>query len=552
MKDEMKPSLTKRYFISRSTVRAEDYDEFWIRYKPERIIKKQIGNWGRWVIAIFFWLLATAILSSFFTGIGSPTSLTFIAMALLTFLAAIRLAPNYFLRFLYPTHIKLSPEGLTYHWFTPWLKANSRTIEWEKIIYVTTSDKKVLKTLSVDVEFNVDKYGFSLKDRLAFSLMAPAMSEGWLSRDRPVLKTNINGIASSEDRKKLELAIKKFIPSYRIEPKVADDLNMYIKFDSYTDMWLETLASSNESNLDSRLKAGHLLSNNSYEVIESLGSGGEALVYKARLLKPIPDVLGLDGVNRNETIIDMTDMNVTQSTMKPEIHKNTTVVLKEFVLPTQAGVNARQRVLENIREEAALWRKMRHPQIVRLLDFFAEEKRAYLVLEYVEGDSLKSKVRTKGDPLSEEEAVDLGVVMCDILTYLHSKNPPIVHRDFTPDNLILDKQGVLKLTDFNIAFQLEADTTKTVAGKHSYIPREQCRAETATLSDIYSFGCTMHFILSGSEPEALTTSSPASINPNVSSSLNDLVERATAQEQKDRFQSIGEVKEALLNLKKQI
>lgn len=116
--------------------------------------------------------------------------------------------------------------------------------------------------------------------------------------------------------------------------------------------------------------------------------------------------MGLEGVARNETMVDMSDMAVMTAPLELEDRKpgaskvdSPQVVLKEFVLPAQAGVNARQRVLENIKAEAVLWRKLRHPNIVRLLDFFAEEQRAYLVLEHIEGQSLKALVEQNQSPL---------------------------------------------------------------------------------------------------------------------------------------------------------
>ncbi len=545
-------SLAKRYFISRNIVRPQDYDEFWIRYKPERVDQKATGKLASVLTSTTLILFLGLAVTYFIVPLQSLSLYLFLAW-FISLVVSFAMAPNLLMRYLYPTHIQLSESGIRLHWIRHWLQASSINIDWERVSHVTTSDRRVFKTLSVEVEFNIQARGISALDKIVFAALAPVLSWGWISSDRPLLKLNINGIASSDDRKRLQSALKKFLPSYRIEPKVADDLNMYIKFDSYTDIWLDTLSASRTTSSYGSITTGVLLSNETYKVVEEIGSGGEARVYRAELLKPIPGSMGLEGVARNETLVDMSDMAVMNAPLeledrKPHLSKSDSpqVVLKEFILPAQAGVNARQRVLENIKAEAVLWRKLRHPNIVRLLDFFAEDQRAYLVLEHIEGQSLKALVESSQHPLDQKQVTDLALVMCDILGYLHRKSPPVIHRDFSPDNLILDKGGVLKLTDFNIALQLEADCNKRVAGKHPYIPPEQFRGEASPQSDIYAFGCTLHFLLTAKDPEALTVSSPKLFNDQTSTALDRIVQKCTEQSQASRYQSMNEIKSDLI------
>lgn len=545
-------SLAKRYFISRNIVRPQDYDEFWIRYRPERVDLKATGKLAS-VLTITTLILFLCLAATFFVVPLQSFSIYLFVAWLLSLSVSFALAPNLLMRYLYPTHVQLSESGIRLHWIRHWLQASSTTIDWDRVSHVTTSDRRVFKTLSVEVEFNIHSRGISNLDKIVFAALAPVLSWGWISSDRPLLKLNINGIASSDDRKRLQSALKKYLPSYRIEPKVADDLNMYIKFDSYTDLWLDTLSASKSTSSYDSITTGTHLSNETYKVLEEIGSGGEARVYRAQLLKPVPGSMGLEGVARNETMVDMSDMAVMTAPLEFEDRKPGTskvdspqVVLKEFVLPAQAGVNARQRVLENIKAEAVLWRKLRHPNIVRLLDFFAEEQRAYLVLEHVEGQSLKALVEKNQTPLAQNQVTELALVMCDILGYLHRKSPPVIHRDFSPDNLILDNAGVLKLTDFNIALQLEADCNKRVAGKHAYIPPEQFRGEASPQSDIYAFGCTLNFLLTAQDPEALTISSPKDLNAGTSEALNRIVRKCTEQSRASRYQSMNEIKSDLI------
>ncbi len=123
--------------------------------------------------------------------------------------------------------------------------------------------------------------------------------------------------------------------------------------------------------------------------------------------------------------------------------------------------------------------RLDHPQVVKLEDFFVEDHRAYLVLEHIDGENLREIVLRDG-PMSEERIKKLGEQMCSILTYLHKLSPPLVHRDFTPDNLILHKDGTLKLIDFNDAQQVEYATTGTVVGKQAYLPPEQFRGQASS------------------------------------------------------------------------
>ena len=545
-------SLAKRYFISRNIVRPQDYDEFWIRYRPERVDLKATGKLAP-VLTITTLILFLCLAATYFIAPLQTLSIYLFVAWLISLSVSFALAPNLLMRYLYPTHVQLSESGIRLHWIRHWLQASSITIDWDRVSHVTTSDRRVFKTLSVEVEFNIHSRGISNLDKIVFAALAPVLSWGWISSDRPLLKLNINGIASSDDRKRLQSALKKYLPSYRIEPKVADDLNMYIKFDSYTDLWLDTLSASKSTSSYDSITTGTHLSNETYKVIEEIGSGGEARIYRAQLLKPVPGSMGLEGVARNETMVDMSDMAVMTAPLELEDRKSGAskvdspqVVLKEFVLPAQAGVNARQRVLENIKAEAVLWRKLRHPNIVRLLDFFAEEQRAYLVLEHIEGQSLKALVEKNQSPLDQKQVIEYTLVMCDILGYLHRKSPPVIHRDFSPDNLILDNTGVLKLTDFNIALQLEADCNKRVAGKHAYIPPEQFRGEASPQSDIYAFGCTLHFLLTAQDPEALTVSSPKDLNAGTSEALDRIVRKCTEQSRASRYQSMNEIKSDLI------
>jgi serine/threonine-protein kinase len=253
-----------------------------------------------------------------------------------------------------------------------------------------------------------------------------------------------------------------------------------------------------------------------YEIVSQIGAGGQALVYEATA---------------------RTD---------PNAQSGKTVVLKEFILPAHAGAAVRKRVLENIQHEADILKQLKHPNIVKLLEFFVEDQRAYLVLERIHGPTLKQIVEKNG-PVKEAQCVLYGLQMCELLAYLHDKK--VVHRDFTPDNLILAYGDILKLIDFNVATQLEADTTKTVVGKHAYIPPEQFRGKATQQSDIYALGGTLHFLSTGQEPEPIEVSHPRETNPALSEGFDAVVARATAIDLKARYNDCVKLREDLQLLK---
>src|ERR1700739_3705163 len=116
-----------------------------------------------------------------------------------------------------------------------------------------------------------------------------------------------------------------------------------------------------------------------------------------------------------------------------------------------------------------------------------------MFLEHIEGKSLRQLVLHNG-PFDVIKAAKLTVQMCEILSHLHGQNPPVLHRDFTPENLILSPDGTLKLIDFNVAQKLESTATRTVVGKHSYIPPEQFRGKATVQSDIYALGACFYFL----------------------------------------------------------
>jgi serine/threonine protein kinase len=138
--------------------------------------------------------------------------------------------------------------------------------------------------------------------------------------------------------------------------------------------------------------------------------------------------------------------------------------------------------------------------------------------------------------------------LCDILAHLHGQSVPVIHRDFTPENIMIGANNFTTLIDFNVAKQLQSTATKTVVGKHSYIPPEQFRGKATPQSDIYALGATMYFMLTGEDPEPISSSHPQEQNKNVSPALDALVARATAIDTQNRYPDITTLKSDLQEL----
>ncbi|HEY9789817.1 MAG TPA: serine/threonine-protein kinase [Candidatus Obscuribacterales bacterium] len=283
---------------------------------------------------------------------------------------------------------------------------------------------------------------------------------------------------------------------------------------NYTQLWFKYYSQSSDRKRTAQLMQGETLQDGRYTIAGRLGSGGQGTAYLT------------------------VDNQPTSASSAPD------VVLKEYILPVHRGQQVLEQTVEKLRREADILRKIDHPNIVRMLGEFVEDHRGYLVMEYVAGRSLKALVAQEGK-LPEETVKKLALQICDILQYLHGKNPPIIHRDLTPDNLILQDDGIVKLVDFNVAHQLESQATATVVGKHCYIPPEQFRGRPTPGSDIYAFGCTMFYLLTGEEPEPLTVSRPREKNEAVSEELNYLVAACTSMDANKRISTATEVKRIL-------
>lgn len=273
---------------------------------------------------------------------------------------------------------------------------------------------------------------------------------------------------------------------------------------SYTDMWEDELRRRFSPAAFMPLEPGRILRNGTLKVVRQLAVGGLSAIYLCQL------------------------------------QDQQLVVLKEAVVPEDCAENVREKAKELFKREAELLSKLSHPSIVRVLDFFVDSGRSYLLLEYVAGQDLRQLVRQNGVP-SEATVIDWAIQIANIMKHLHEQDPAIIHRDLTPDNLVLRDDGTIVLIDFGAANEFISKATGTFVGKQSFIAPEQFRGKAVIQSDIYAFGCTLFFLLTGREPEALSTSAPVEFNNAVSADLNEVVVSCTQMEASDRFQTAAQL-----------
>ncbi len=259
------------------------------------------------------------------------------------------------------------------------------------------------------------------------------------------------------------------------------------------------------------------LLNNRYRIIEILGQGGMGSVYRA---------------------ID--------------INLNVEVAVKDNFFTTDEYAS-------QFRREAEILAKLRHPNLPRVTDHFVIKGQGqYLVMDYIEGEDLRQRMDRIGC-LPDDDAITVGVAVCDALTYLETREPAIVHRDIKPGNIKITPTGHIFLVDFGLVKTIK-DSQITATGARAmtpgYSPPEQYgTARTDQRSDIYSLGATLYVALTGVLPEdslarAMDQEKLTPLrqhSPQVSRRLAGIIEKSLEVRPAERYQVAAEFKEALLS-----
>lgn len=165
----------------------------------------------------------------------------------------------------------------------------------------------------------------------------------------------------------------------------------------------------------------------------------------------------------------------------------------------------------NLLAEPNLLKDLDHHAIPKIIDFEEDEEAIYIIEEYIEGINLKAYKLDK-DYIEEHIIVDWAMQLCDVLHYLHSRQPPIIFRDLKPENIVYTKEGKLKLIDFGIARLFKEDSVNDTIqmGTRGYAPPEQYGiSQSDERTDIFSLGVTLYFLITGTN----LSSPPYKIQP---------------------------------------
>lgn len=260
-----------------------------------------------------------------------------------------------------------------------------------------------------------------------------------------------------------------------------------------------------------------------YELLEEVGQGGMALVYKAHC--------------------KILDRVVAVKILKEEFSHD-----KVFV--------------QSFKTEAHAAARLSHPNIVNIYDVGQQDDIHYIVMEYVEGQTLKDII-SQGVPLSIDRAVNIAIMICDGIQHAHENG--IIHRDIKPYNILVTQRGIVKVADFGIAQAISKKTITfagDIVGSVHYISPEQAKGEPVTpATDIYSLGCLLYEMLTGRPPfdaeGAITIALkhihdqpvlPQSINAEIPEQLADIIMKAMEKLPQHRFASAEEMRNALLTM----
>ncbi len=245
-------------------------------------------------------------------------------------------------------------------------------------------------------------------------------------------------------------------------------------------------------------------------------------------------------------------------------------VYEAFDVRLQSPVALKQMIVEGeslsraFAREAQLLASLRHQALPRVIDHFVDHQGQFLVMEFIPGDDLATLLQKRGAPFPVDQALSWADTLLDALDYLHSQQPPVIHRDIKPQNMKLTPRGEIILLDFGLAKGATAAQTRSMTGSvfgytPQYAPLEQIKGSgTEPRSDLYSLGATLYNLLTGTPPPDALTRAAATItrepdplepahrlNPAVPEDLSAVLSQALALDPAARFANAGAMRRAL-------
>lgn len=252
-----------------------------------------------------------------------------------------------------------------------------------------------------------------------------------------------------------------------------------------------------------------------YEIVRLIGEGGMSRVYLAM------------------------DVKLNKQWAVKEIKPSDDPALQEIVR-------------ESLVTETNMIKQLDHPALPRITDLVNEAGTLYVVMDYIEGESLQSILEARG-PQSQDDVIEWGKQLCDALDYLHTRTPPIIYRDMKPGNVMLKPDGTVKIIDFGIAREYREEHAEsearrddtTMLGTRGYAAPEQFGGlgQTDARTDVYCLGATLYHLLTGKNPaeEPYVMFPIRQIDASFSPGLEKIVSKATQQNPDKRYSSCAEM-----------
>lgn len=260
----------------------------------------------------------------------------------------------------------------------------------------------------------------------------------------------------------------------------------------------------------------HTLLRKRYLIVRAIGRGGMAAVYEAR-----------------------------------DTRNGTSCAIKEMSLSTVPS-NERSQAIQNFLAEARILSRLKHSNLPAFTDFFTEGTRYFLVMEFIDGHTLEELLEANNGPFSERRVLGWARQLCDVLEYLHGQQPPVIFRDLKPGNIMLTRDGRIKLIDFGIArlFRASGSQDTQLLGTPGFAPPEQYgSAQTDERSDIYSLAMTLAQLMTDAmNDNGFGLKDVHFTYPHISPPVARVLEKATSLKPDDRYESVMVFRRALLGI----
>ncbi|MFZ2423565.1 MAG: serine/threonine-protein kinase, partial [Anaerolineae bacterium] len=230
---------------------------------------------------------------------------------------------------------------------------------------------------------------------------------------------------------------------------------------------------------------------------------------------------------------------------------NKWVAIKEMSDAAITDPLQKQQAIAAFHQEAQLLAHLDHQNIPKIMDFFTENSHHYMVMEFVQGETLEAFLQQRAGVCDEQQVRDWALQLCDVLSYLHQQTSPVIFRDLKPGNIMLTPAGQPKLIDFGIArfFKAGRPGDTLIMGTPGYAPPEQYgHSQTDARSDIYSLGVLLHHLLTLHDPALTPFALPPvqQLNPTVSAQMARIISRSVGLRPGDRYQSVTELRQDLV------